>query len=150
MYSTEDSDYGLEEDLITEIDRIVVKGIRPGSRPMPVILDRPILRCRIPDDASSPWEDKSSVVECPSGKLSILKIKTWKSLIKLVALAAAQELLFGSLKVQTLDTMDEIAIANNISNSANGVIISYNYCWIWKDTANDIKFKDSLLVSFFF
>ena len=49
--------------------------------------------------------------------------------------------------------MDEICIANNIANSANGDtdIESYNYCWIWKDNANDNKFgtESSLLVCFF-
>ena len=74
LYSTEDSDYSLEEDLIDEIHRIVVKGIRPGCRPMPTILDRPILRCRIPDDTSSPWEDKTSYIEYPSGKFYYLPL----------------------------------------------------------------------------
>jgi hypothetical protein len=38
-----------------------------------------------------------------------------------------------------MDAIDDIMIANNIANSANGdKAESYNYLWTWEDTADEI------------
>lgn len=59
--------------------------------------------------------------------------------IATIALVAVQSLSFGSTKVRHLDAIDDVLIANNIANSANGekTTESYNYWWAWQD-ADDI------------
>ena len=58
----------------------------------------------------------------------------------LLALLAVQELSFGSTKVRHADAIDDILIANNIANSANGEKVeSYNYWWVWQDKAGQIQ-----------
>lgn len=57
-----------------------------------------------------------------------------------VALFAVQELSFGSSRVRHMDAIDDIMIANNIANSANGdKTESYNYWWSWQDAAEEIQ-----------
>jgi hypothetical protein len=56
------------------------------------------------------------------------------------ALFAVQELSFGSSRVRHMDAIDDIMIANNIANSANGdKTESYNYWWSWQDAAGEIQ-----------
>lgn len=53
---------------------------------------------------------------------------------------AVQHLSFGSTKVRHLDQIDDVLIANNIANCANGEKTeSYNYWWSWQDNGADIK-----------
>lgn len=68
-------------------------------------------------------------------------MKLMPSLVLHLALIAVQQLSFGSTKVRHVDAIDDIQIANNIANSANGEKTeSYNYWWIWQDSASsDIR-----------
>lgn len=65
------------------------------------------------------------------------------------ALIAVQHLSFGSTKVRHLDAIDDVLIANNIANSANGEKTeSYNYWWSWQDNSGeDIQQRFSRLRS---
>ena len=57
-----------------------------------------------------------------------------------IALVAVQELSFGSSRVRHMDAIDDIMIANNIANSANGdKTESYHYWWSWEDAASEIQ-----------
>lgn len=54
-------------------------------------------------------------------------------------MVAVQHLSFGSTKVRHLDAIDDVLIANNIANSANGEKTeSYNYWWTWQDSSGVI------------
>lgn len=56
------------------------------------------------------------------------------------ALLAVQELSFASSRVRHMDAIDDIMVANNIANSANGdKTESYNYLWSWQDQAGEIQ-----------
>lgn len=58
------------------------------------------------------------------------------------ALQAVQQLSYGSTKVRHTDPIDDIQIANNIANSANGERTeSYNFLWTWEDKASEIQRK---------
>jgi hypothetical protein len=60
----------------------------------------------------------------------------------LTALIAVQHLSFGSTKVRHLDAIDDVLIANNIANSANGEKVeSYDYWWSWQNSSGDIRKK---------
>lgn len=74
-------------------------------------------------------------------KFKLAPMKLTPSLVLHLALIAVQELSFGSTKVRHLDAIDDVLIANNIANSANGEKTeSYNYWWIWQDSAtSDIR-----------
>uniref|UniRef100_A0A7S1FVN5 Protein HGH1 homolog n=1 Tax=Corethron hystrix TaxID=216773 RepID=A0A7S1FVN5_9STRA len=93
-----------------------------GAKPLDMIFSRPILRSRIPKkNADSPWDNNSSIKAFPS------------------ALHAVQDISFGSKKVQHMDPIDDILIANNIACSANGEKTeSYNFMWSWEDAAQSI------------
>jgi len=93
-----------------------------GARPMDMIFSRPILRSRnSKKNAESPWDNKATIKAYPS------------------ALHAVQDLSFGSKKVHHMDPIDDILIADNIANSANGEKTeSYNFLWSWEDAAQEI------------
>ena len=58
----------------------------------------------------------------------------------IVALHAVQDLSFGSTLVRHMDAIDDVLIANNIANSANGEKTeSYNFWWSWEDAAGEIQ-----------
>lgn len=64
------------------------------------------------------------------------------------ALIAVQQLSFGSTKVRHLDAIDDVLIANNIANSANGEKTeSYNYWWSWQENGDNIQQRFSNLRS---
>ena len=95
-----------------------------GAKPSSDIFDRPILRSRAPRKGSTraPWDNRSTISVFSS------------------ALQAVQQLSYGSTKVRHIDAIDDILIANNIVNSANGEKTeSYNYWWSWQDTASEIQ-----------
>jgi hypothetical protein len=57
-----------------------------------------------------------------------------RSSLQFVAIVAVQQLSFGSTRVRHIDAIDDIHIANNIANCANGLKQqAYNYQWMWKD-----------------
>jgi len=116
-------EYGFDQDLMKAAETILVEK-RNGARPIGDIFDRPILRSRAPKKGMNfaPWDNRSSIRIYPS------------------ALLAVQHLSFGSTKVRHMDAIDDIAIANNIANSANGQKTeSYNYWWSWQDSADEIQ-----------
>jgi hypothetical protein len=95
-----------------------------GTCPTDHIFDRPILRSRKPskENARSPWDNRASVSVFPT------------------ALQAVQQLSYGSAKVRHIDPIDDILIANNIANSADGETTeSYNFMWSWEDKASEIQ-----------
>jgi len=119
-----ESDFSFDEELRKHAETILVEKRSHGSRPHDDVFDRPILRSRGPKKGHSsraPWE-KRSVRVFPS------------------ALLAVQELSFGSSRVRHMDAIDDIMVANNIANSANGdKTESYNYLWSWQDATVEIQ-----------
>jgi len=115
-------DYDFDEELLQATQNIMVEKRICGAEPMDVIFGRPILRRRAPKkNQELTWEDQSAVTVYPN------------------ALLAVQDLSFGSTKVRHIDAIDDILIANNIANSANGEKTeSYNYMWNWQDTAEQM------------
>lgn len=119
------SDMSFEDDLLARSETIFVERRTVGAEPRPDIFDRPILRSRAPrrgNKQRAPWDNRASISVFPS------------------ALHAVQQLSYGSTKVRHVDYIDDIMIANNIANSANGEKTeSYNYWWSWQDTAGEIQ-----------
>jgi hypothetical protein len=123
--SPSSSDSIQEEDMdldthIKEKLRGVTLGIRPyGAKPSGDIFNRPILRSRKPrkgTESKALWNNMANVSLFPS------------------ALAAVQQLSYGSNKVRHADPIDDIKIANHIANSANGEKVeSYSFLWCWED-----------------
>lgn len=115
-------DYDFDEELLQVTGNIMVEKRICGAEPMDVIFNRPILRRRAPKkNQELTWEDQNAVTVYPN------------------ALLAVQDLSFGSTKVRHIDAIDDILIANNIANSANGEKTeSYNYMWNWQDTAEEM------------
>ena len=112
------TDYELDDEIQGRLDLITTIDKKAGARPSKDIFDRPILCGRSPRGESdgTPWNDSSSIVTYGN------------------VLLAAQELSYGSTKVRHLGAIDDISIANNIANSANGKKTeSYSYCWSWQD-----------------
>jgi hypothetical protein len=117
------SDLTFSDDLLAAADKIFVEKIKPGAKPRQEILVRPILRSRPPTKGSHhvPWDNYAAIDSFPS------------------ALVAVHELSFASSKVRHIESIDDILIANNLVNSANGEKTeSYNYIWSWQDTAGEI------------
>jgi hypothetical protein len=120
------SDLEFGRDLQAKAEMFRVGKWSDGEEPRDNIFDRQILRSRKPKkgtaDARAPWDNSAAVSIFPS------------------ALQAVQQLSYGSLKVRHLDSIDDIAIANNIANSANGERTeSYNFWWSWEDKASEIQ-----------
>uniref|UniRef100_A0A7S4QZ69 Ataxin-10 domain-containing protein n=2 Tax=Ditylum brightwellii TaxID=49249 RepID=A0A7S4QZ69_9STRA len=118
------TDFDFDNELLHATDDIVVKKCPSGAKPRGDIFGRPILRSRAPKKGTQKaiWDNKASVAVFPS------------------ALHAVQQLSFGSTKVRHMDTIDDIAIANNIANCASGEDAeSYNYWWSWQDSAHERK-----------
>mmetsp|Transcript_28175 Transcript_28175/g.51005 ORF Transcript_28175/g.51005 Transcript_28175/m.51005 type:complete len:797 (-) Transcript_28175:47-2437(-) len=115
------ADYAFDESLLDAAEAIIVEKRKHGARPCDDIFDRPILRSKVPKRGThvAPWENGAAVSVYPN------------------ALIAVQQLSFGSTKVRHVDAIDDIQIANNIANSANGEKTeSYNYWWTWQDSAS--------------
>ena len=119
------SDITFEDDILARSETVFVEQLTAGAKPRPDIFDRPILRSRAPrrgNKQRAPWDNRASVSVFPS------------------ALQAVQQLSYGSAKVRHVGKIDDIMIANNIANSANGEKTeSYNYWWSWQDTAGEIQ-----------
>jgi len=118
------SDLTFEDDTMSKIISIQLGKRVHGAKPNDNIFDRPILRRRKPKTGNmlGPWDNVSSVSVFSS------------------ALNAVQQLSFGSRRVRHAGSIDDILIANNIANSANGERTeSYNYMWSWKDKAGLIQ-----------
>lgn len=115
-------DYDLDQDLFDASSNIHVEHRLRGTKPMPVIFHRPILRRRAPKkNEVLSWTDRSAVTVFPN------------------TLMAVQALSFGSTKVRHMDAIDDIMIANNIASSANGdKTESYNFLWNWQDAAEQM------------
>lgn len=112
------TDYELDDEIQGRLDLITTIDKKAGARPSKDIFDRPILcgRSHRGESDGTPWNDSSSIVTYGN------------------VLLAAQELSYGSTKVRHLGAIDDISIANNIANSANGKKTeSYSYCWSWQD-----------------
>lgn len=119
-----ESDFLIDEDIVESTKMVLVGPLKPGAKPRPDIFTRPILRtvALSKGNTRGPWDNHASVDNFPS------------------ALTAVEELSFASTKVRHADFIDDIQIANNISNSANGEKTeSYNYMWSWQDTAGEIQ-----------
>lgn len=118
-------DFAFGDDLLLKISAVDIGTIISGAKPLDDIFDRPILRTRKPKKgkiASGLWENKASVSVFAN------------------ALQAVQQLSFGSIKVRHSSAIDDIAIANNISNSALGEKTeSYNFMWVWEENANEVS-----------
>lgn len=112
---------------MTKAEKVVVGRRSHGAKPNENIFDRPILRSRKPGKGNTgntraPWDNRSSISVFPS------------------ALQAVQQLSYGSTKVRHVDKIDDIMIANNIANSANGETTeSYHFWWSWQDKAHEIQ-----------
>jgi hypothetical protein len=118
------SDLTFSDDLLAAANKIFVEKITPGAKPRQEILVRPILRSRPPTKGSRhvPWDNYAAIDSFPS------------------ALIAVHELSFASSKVRHIDSIDDILIANNLVNSANGKKTeSYNYMWSWQDNAGEVN-----------
>ena len=118
------SDLTLENDTMSKILPIDLGQRIHGAKPRNDIFKRPILRRRKPKDGNTqaPWDNSASVSVFPS------------------ALQAVQQLSFGSLKVRHVGWIDDVLIANNIANSANGERTeSYNFMWGWQDNVGEIQ-----------
>jgi hypothetical protein len=118
------TDMVFDDDLLSKAERIVVSKRSHGAKPRDDIFDRAILRSRAPRKGNkrAPWNNRASVSAFSS------------------ALHAVQQLSYGSTKVRHIDAIDDILIANNIANSANGEKTeSYNYWWSWQDSALEIQ-----------
>jgi hypothetical protein len=118
------TDLIISDDLLAAADKFFVERITSGAKPRQEILLRPILRSRPPAKGSNlvPWDNYAAIDSFPS------------------ALVAVHELSFASSKVRHIGSIDDILIANNLANSANGEKTeSYNYMWSWQDTAREIN-----------
>lgn len=118
------SDCLFDDDLLAAAELVVVNQVKLGRKPKPEIFNRPILRSRALRETNNkvPWHSSAYVDAFPS------------------VLCAVEELSFGSLRVRHVDPIDDILIANNIANSANGEKTeSYNCLWSWQDTASEIS-----------
>jgi hypothetical protein len=117
-------DLTFEKEVLSKAEQIHVGKRIHGAKPTDHIFDRPILRSRIPSKeiAFATWDNRASLSAFPS------------------ALQAVQQLSYGSAKVWHIDPIDDILIANNILNSADGETTeSYNFMWSWEDKANEIQ-----------
>jgi hypothetical protein len=115
------SDMAFDDDLLSKAEKILVAERPHGAKPRDDIFDRVILRSRAPrkGNKSAPWDNLASVSAFSS------------------AIHAVQQLSYGSTKVRHIDAIDDILIANNISNSANGEKTeAYDYWWSWQDKAD--------------
>ena len=145
------ADYAFGESLLEAAETIIVEKRKHGARPREDIFDRPILRSRAPKRGThqAPWENGAAVTAYPNGEnaydLDCTADKCCHGLIfsfiplLIIALTAVQHLSFGSTKVRHLDAIDDVLIANNIANSANGEKTeSYNYWWSWQDNSAEL------------
>ena len=140
-------DYSFGDSLLEAAEKIIVEKRKHGARPRDDIFDRPILRSRAPKRGThqGPWENRAAVTAYPNGKdlrnvecvFGNVWIQSHVPSLHTIALAAVQHLSFGSTKVRHLDAIDDVLIANNIANSANGEKTeSYNYWWTWQDSSD--------------
>jgi len=94
-----------------------------GVSPLDDVFGRPVMRHKImgagQQPKACPMEDNADIVAYPS------------------ALDAVQHLSFGSSCVEHMGRLDDIMIANNIANNANGGARRrtelYGYQWSWQD-----------------
>uniref|UniRef100_A0A7S4NC32 Uncharacterized protein n=1 Tax=Odontella aurita TaxID=265563 RepID=A0A7S4NC32_9STRA len=122
------SDIKNSHDINHATESIRVDKLR-GTTPRDDIFNRPILRGLV-NDAS---------LGNPNKKVSPLSMEEIPN-----ALRAASQLSFGSSSIRHLDSIDDIAIANNIAESAdrykhshNGGAESYNFSWRWLDEVEE-------------
>lgn len=124
MAGFQSSDLSIEDNMFAVAEKIMVLNRRAGAKPSHYVFDRPLLRARVLREGSENklrW-DNDSVDTYPS------------------ALDAVLELSYGSVKVRHLEDVDDVRIANNIANCANGdKTESYSYMWSWKDTVGEIQ-----------
>jgi hypothetical protein len=145
------ADFVFDGSLLEAADAIIVEKRKNGARPRNDIYDRPILRSRAPRRGTYqvPWQNGVAVSTYPSGKhasvFDTLRHPVPSNTVfadAFTALIAVQHFSFGSTKVRHLDAIDDVLIANNIANSANGEKVeSYDYWWSWQDSAGDIQKK---------
>lgn len=102
------NDYCFESNLVKLAKQVVLNSkVHSGAQPRTDIFNRPVLRDT----------DKNSAMELfPS------------------ALYAVQDLSFGSRRVRHVNAIDDVLIANNICNNADGnKSESYGYVWFWDE-----------------
>jgi hypothetical protein len=112
------TDLILDSEIRRRVERCVVASAQsPGEEPRIDIFDRPLFRTRV--------SRRHSLSSLPGNE----RVTAFPS-----ALAAVHDLSFNSAKVRHLDKIDDILIANNIAQSANGnKAESYNFIWTWQD-----------------
>eukprot|EP00559_Dactyliosolen_fragilissimus_P009353 CAMPEP_0184857928 /NCGR_PEP_ID=MMETSP0580-20130426/3076_1 /TAXON_ID=1118495 /ORGANISM="Dactyliosolen fragilissimus" /LENGTH=750 /DNA_ID=CAMNT_0027353811 /DNA_START=59 /DNA_END=2311 /DNA_ORIENTATION=+ len=118
------SDYFFDDDTFAKLSLIEAISYKPGVKPMHEIFGRPLLskfvRKSLNEDDNE-WESSGKIVAYPS------------------ALDAVRDLSFGSDGFSSSDDLvDEIQIANNIVEAANGEETQYcGYDWLWEDGNSD-------------
>jgi len=130
-------DYNLDEDLSQLAMNIHVERRICGAEPLQVIFNRPILRRRAPkknEELSWNLAEESNLSNGNGPQKGSRQIQVYPN-----ALLAVQDLSFGSTKVRHMDAIDDVLIANNIANSADGEKTeSYNFMWNWQDAAEEM------------
>jgi hypothetical protein len=119
------SDLELDADVLQRLNAINLGERKDGAKPNNEIFHRSVLRSRMPRsgvETKAPWNNMATVAIFGS------------------AIQAVQQLSYGSIKVRHADPIDDIQIANNIADSANGERTeSYNFLWTWEDKASEIQ-----------
>jgi len=112
------NDFAFEQKLLSAAkSSYVVNKKVEGAKPKGDVFDRSIIRLRIPADCSPKGVDP----------------KTYSS-----PLIAVEELSFGSKTVKHSQSIDDIAIANNIAGCAEGFAKqAYGFYWRWEDWGGD-------------
>lgn len=107
------SDFEFNQSLINAAESVEIDVQVHGAKPLDDVFGRPVMRRSFRESALS-WEDDDTVVSYPS------------------ALEALQDLSLGNSCI--IGEIDDIVIANNIVNSANGGQSElYGYEWSWLD-----------------
>mmetsp|Transcript_47026 Transcript_47026/g.54923 ORF Transcript_47026/g.54923 Transcript_47026/m.54923 type:complete len:800 (-) Transcript_47026:208-2607(-) len=127
--SLNDTDYELGKDIRDIIGDVTVKARRKGTKPNSNIFDRPIYRSSPIKHANDGVSTSQEGNEFPS------------------ALHAMYEISSIAMDTRRNDAIqiDEILIANDIANSADGgKAESYNFCWSWHPyNKNNIKNQET-------
>ena len=116
--STSKSNFDLDDELFGNFaEPAVSKRQMKGVPPSPDIFNRSVVRFQT---------SASSICVNP---------RTFSN-----AMAAVEEISFGSITTNHSGVIDEIAIANNIVNACDGLTSrAYGYAWRWEDNEADVR-----------
>lgn len=134
------ADYDLDPELLDKINAVFSERQSEGVPPSPDIFQRSIVRYQT--SASSICVDSRTY---PNGENFMSALQRLTGFTNRVmhlhktAMAAAEEISFGSKTVDHSGSIDEIAIANNLVNAADGLTSrAYGFAWKWEDDEADI------------